>query len=428
MSFLNRIFGRARLKNAEPNTVEEVGQDTSDTVRHGIDLVDTVPFKVNRTIKNCRFASKDPQVKGILTDNITKSNSEWHLEGDSGAVEYLEKRCKEWNLNQMIDDYIFKGQVDGEFFQNIWIVDNKVHVRFLAFDAENYRIKRIYDEFGEVVGYKQLTLRNQYTNKGWLSKKFDELRESLEELTVTLQKGDVINGKYLERNGKGQSIVMDVLEDVYYKRTMKAQLPATVHKNANIVQVTMGNDLDSTKRLTQEDRDEAIRIVSDYHTKGALIFPYGVSAEVLKGGTLPDIPSYLKYIESCIYVGLNTPEAVFTSDSSNRATADIQLDSPTTGRVLFLQYNQEWVKKIIEDELFRLELDLNGFEGKEVKIVFNQEQLKTNPDNQEDSEGNHKQISKKGDDSNSSDNSAFSDSSNRNKNGVGKDGNSQSDT
>ena len=425
MGFLERVVGRLVLRNAEKNAIEEAGQDTSETVKHGIDLVDTVPFKVNRSIKNCRFASRDPQVKGILTDNITKSNNDWYLEGDAKAVKYLEERCKDWDLTQLIDDMLWKGMVDGEFFLNKWREENKVYFRFLAFDAENYRIKRVYDEYSRVIGFKQLTLRNANTNKGWLAKKFEELEEYLEEITVSYQPGEIINGKYLERNGKGQSIVMDILEDVYYKRVMKEQLPITVHKNANLVKVTMGNDDITSKRLTDDDRKDVENVVSNYHTKGALIFPYGIDAEVLKGGTLPDIPSYLKYIESCIFVGLNTPEAVFTSESSNRATADIQLDSPTTGRVLFLQYNQEWVSKYIENELFREELDLNGYVGKEVKLRFNTEALKTNPDTQDESEGNHKQIAKKGDDNNSSNNNAFSDSSSPNKNNTGvNDGNS----
>ena len=88
--FFKRILGRFVIQNAEPNTIEEVGIDDSDSVRDGIDLVDIVPYKVNRTIKNCRFASYDPQVKGILTDNITKSNNEFTIEGDNAnAVKYI---------------------------------------------------------------------------------------------------------------------------------------------------------------------------------------------------------------------------------------------------------------------------------------------------------------------------------------------------
>lgn len=396
MNFFERIVGRFILKNAEPNEIEEVGVDDTDVVRDGVDLAEKVPYKVNRSIQNCRFASYDSQVKGILTDNITKSNNDFEITGDNAqAVKYIEERCKDWNISQLMDDMLWKGMVDGEFFINKWVDDNKINIRFLAFDADNYRIKRIYGENGEVLGFKQLTYRNHNTNKGWIAKKFEELQEELEELTVTLQKGEVINGRYLERGGKGHSIVMDVLEDVYYKRIMKDQLPTTVYKNSNIVQVIMGNETKTGKRLSEHNRKQVEEVISDYHKKGTLIFPFGVKAEVLKGGTLPDIPSYLKYIESCIFIGLNTPEAVFSSESSNRATADIQLDSPTTGRVLFLQYNQEWLKKIIEEELFKPELELNGYANATVEIEFNTDNLVNTPDS-EDSEGNHKPINKKG--------------------------------
>ena len=210
---------------------------------------------------------------------------------------------------------------------------------------------------------------------------------------------EIIDIKYMEEDGQGRSLVMDVLDDVYYKRILKELMPNAVYKGSNIAKVTMGNELQQGKRLTKKDRRLVENIVSNYHKKGTLILPYGIDVEVLKGGTLPDIPSYLKYYESCIYVGLNTPEAVFSSESSNRATADIQLDSPHSGRVLFLQSNQEWVKKIIEDELFRVELDRNGFEGVNVEIKFN----KVSEDDSESVDFNdnyynspHKPINKKG--------------------------------
>ena len=40
MGFLERVVGRLVLRNAEKNAIEEAGQDTSETVKHGIDLVD----------------------------------------------------------------------------------------------------------------------------------------------------------------------------------------------------------------------------------------------------------------------------------------------------------------------------------------------------------------------------------------------------
>ena len=364
-----------RFDNAEPNTIEKVGEyDRKDdlTGGNGVDLIECTPFKVNRTVINCRNASKDPQVKGILADNITKTNNDFELESDNEeARKYIEERCKEWNISQLINDMLLKGMRDGNAFINKWVEDNKVHYRWLAYDGKHFRMKRIYDEKGKVIGYVQLTHHNKNSNKGWVHKRFDNLVEDIEDFEVKFQPDEIIDIKYMEEDGQGRSLVMDILDDVYYKRTLKELMPNAVYKNSTIVKVTMGNELQQGKRLSRKDRRFVEDIVSNYHNKGTLIFPYGIDADVLKGGTLPDIPSYLKYYESCIYVGLNTPEAIFSSESSNRATADIQLDSPYSGRILFLQSNQEWVKSIIENELFRDELDLNGYEGVDVTIRFN---------------------------------------------------------
>ena len=153
----------------------------------------------------------------------------------------------------------------------------------------------------------------------------------------------------------------------FYKRTLKELMVTIPFKNNNIIQITMGNEKQQGKRLTKEDRIKLQKALANYHDKGILILPYGFDSKVLKGGALPDLPSYIKHFESNIYVGMNTPEAIFSSESSNRATADIQLDSPTTGRVLFLQYNQEWVNKYVS-QLFERELNLNGFEGVKAKF------------------------------------------------------------
>ena len=377
MGIANRVSSFIRrFDNAEANAIERVGEYSKGddlTGGDGVDLAKATPFKVKRTIINCRNASKDPQVKGILTDTITKTNNDFEIVSkDAQAQKYIEERCKDWDISQLIDDMLYKGMVDGEAFLNIWVEDNKVQFRWLAFDGKNYRIKKIYDDKGhKVIGYAQVTYHNRKSNKGWNRKKFDELVEDIDAYDIKFQPEEIINIQYMAEDGKGRSLVMDVLDDVYYKRTLKELMPFAVYKNSTLVKVTMGNELQQGKRLTRKDRLFVEDIVSNYHNKGTIILPFGIDAEVLKGSTLPDIPSYLKYYEKCIFVGLNTPEAVFTSESSNRATADIQLDSPTSGRVLFLQSNQEWVKKYIENRLFRLELDLNGFEGVDVELKFN---------------------------------------------------------
>lgn len=413
MGLLNRVSSFVRrFDNAEANAIERVGEyDKNDdlTGGDGVDLVDSTPFKVNRTIINCRNASKDPQVKGILADNITKTNNDFEIESENKeAQKYIEERCKEWDISQLIDDMLLKGMRDGEAFLNIWVEDNKVQFRWLAYDGKKFRIKKLYDEKGhKVIGYAQVTYHNKKSNNGWLSRKFDELVEDEEAYEVKFLPEEIINIQYMAEDGTGRSLVMDILDDVYYKRVLKELMPNAVYKNSTLVKVTMGNEMQQGKRLTRKDRMFVEDIVSNYHNKGTVVFPYGIDAEVLKGGTLPDIPSYLKYYESCIYVGLNTPEAIFKSESSNRATADIQLDSPHSGRVLFLQANQEWVKKYIENRLFRLELDLNGFEGVEVNLKFNKLSDEENPDfNDNYYNSPHKPIKKKGQDGDSDGNSA----------------------
>lgn len=412
MGLLNRVSSFVRrFDNAEANAIERVGEyDKNDdlTGGDGVDLVDSTPFKVNRTIINCRNASKDPQVKGILADNITKTNNDFEIESENKeAQKYIEERCKEWDISQLIDDMLLKGMRDGEAFLNIWVEDNKVQFRWLAYDGKKFRIKKLYDEKGhKVIGYAQVTYHNKKSNNGWLSRKFDELVEDEEAYEVKFLPEEIINIQYMAEDGTGRSLVMDILDDVYYKRVLKELMPNAVYKNSTLVKVTMGNEMQQGKRLTRKDRIFVEDIVSNYHNKGTIVFPYGIDAEVLKGGTLPDIPSYLKYYESCIYVGLNTPEAIFKSESSNRATADIQLDSPHSGRVLFLQANQEWAKKYIENRLFRLELDLNGFEGVDVTLKFNKVTDEESPDfNDNYYNSPHKPINKKGQDGDSDGNS-----------------------
>lgn len=99
MGLLDRInYKGFLLRNAEPHAIEEVGIETDDTKTtdtDSVNLVDVVPFKVKRTIKNCRFAANDPIVKGILNDNITKTLSNFVIEGDNDeAVEYIKNGVK----------------------------------------------------------------------------------------------------------------------------------------------------------------------------------------------------------------------------------------------------------------------------------------------------------------------------------------------
>ena len=389
------------LLNSHPNEVYEVGlsqeNGKSDDCEQ-LDLYKATPTKVRNTVKNRRFASThDSQAQGILLDLMTKTNTKWFLNGDNeNAIKHIEDMVEVWDLDTIIDNILFKGFVDGDVFQHLRIVENHIKPSFLAYDGVDYRIKILYDDEGEVCGYKQVIQKNSRTNKGWLRKKFDELGEDLVEMEISYELNEIQHMKYLERDGKANALMGTALEPIYYKRVLREQMPITVYKNSNIISVTMGNENKMNTYLDEDARDEVADVLNNYHKKGVIILPYGIEVELLKGGSLPQIQDYIKYFEKEVYIALNTPEAVFSSESSNRATADIQLDSKTTGRVLFLEYNRDWVSKYVK-ELFRRELELQNIKG-DVWIEFEADDYEEAQLLDEESDPNslHKPIVKKG--------------------------------
>ena len=411
LNIFQRITKRnTKAQNAQPRRIEEAAVDPQRKFdKHAVDMFKEIPHKVKRTVRNTRYAATDPFVRGILTDIITKTNTYYELHGTSQrAVDHILERDKEWNINQLIDEILEKGIVDGEAFLYHWFEEGHMKFRFIFYDQHDFRIKEVYDDNGEVMGYKYLLKKNLKTNNGWRSKLFKDLENDEDEREDNFEIDEIIPIKYNPLDGKGRSLVMNILDPVYFRQSLMTMMPLTVYKNSNIFHVTMGNEKMPGTRLTDEARDNVVDTVNDYHKKGAIVLPYGIEAEMIQGGTLPDIPAYLKYYESIIYIGLNSPEAIFSSESSNRATADIQLDSPTTGRVLFLQYNQEWVKKIIEEQIFKPELEENGMPNEEVWIEFNNEsELEEEDDNTDGEDGktqdtlstsSKKPIQKKGQD------------------------------
>lgn len=379
-----------------PNDVERVGHehliDEQEKYREdAVDFVDDVPSKVRRTVKNRRFATRDPQVAGILTDIMTKANGVFTICGDNERiVKYLEEFAENIDLDNLIDEIIYKGCVDGTGYLNTRVVENHIIPRWLFYDGEDYDIAEIYDKDGELVKIIQKVDENVISNKNSI---IDTITEAKVPKDYKYDPDELIIIRFLERDGKSNPIVNNILDDVYFKRTLKKLMPVIVFKNSAIMKVNMGTSTNPNATLNEDDRRAIADVFNNYHLKGAAILPAGIDANIIGGKTLPDVPSYLKYYEKCIYVGMNTPEAVFSSESSNRATADIQLDSPSSGRVLFLQYIQEWVKKYIK-ELFKRELELQGINGEgwiEFDSFFNEEEEEI-----EEELNLHKPIIKKG--------------------------------
>lgn len=363
-----------RLDNSiMPNAILDAGVDEQVPYdKEAINLYDVVPFKVARTVKNTRYASYYPFIRGVLTNLIAKINSEWKICGDNQkAVEHIQEMCEEWEFTEWIDETVEGYFTDPDQYLYTWFENGHVQFNYLYYDGEDYQIKELYDEKCNLTGIKQRAVKNVITNRGWRKRLFKDLNPELEYFEQDFEVAEIIIIRSNPKGGRGRALLTNVLDLVYYHASIISMMPTTIYKNSNILKITMGNELQPGLQLSKGDKEKIIDAANNYNRKGALTLPYGITADMIQGGSLPDTPSFLKYLESLMYIALNIPEATFSSESSNRATADIQLDSPTTGQVLYLDYIRDWVSRQAK-KIFRLELDENGFKNAEVWVEFKQ--------------------------------------------------------
>ena len=152
--------------------------------------------------------------------------------------------------------------------------------------------------------------------------------------------------------------------------SMIRMMPSIVFKSANIMVATLGNSERKETKLDEESRENIADQLSNYHKKGVVIVPYGVELDLVGSETLPKIENYIKSLKGILYEGLITPESLYSSESSNRSTAQVQLTDPSTGHVLFIEYCQEFLKSWIERDLINHELELNGFKEGDAYVTF----------------------------------------------------------
>lgn len=377
MSIFERVLNRKpqRVSNSEPNSVFDIGVDNiySNTNRDSVNWIDKNPDLVIPSIINLRKCAETPLVHGILHDFVIKTISGFVIVGsDDKAVDYIIEQDKRWDLTRLFSEVLLNNFIDGvDFYQKI-IEDNSLSLRQLEFDGENYRIKELYDEDGkDIVGYIQRTLINDNTNKGWLNKHFFDLHENKSEKIVHFAPDEITAPSFFRRNGKPYSMVKPVLDTVYMIELLKKMMPQVVYKNNNTMVVTIGNENRTELNVAEDQIDCIADVISDYHKKGVITLPYGVSTKMVGTNSLPVIENYIKQLTSEVYAGLVSPEAIFSSSSSNRSTAVVQLDSDKSGRVLMQEYLQECLSRWVEMELFDVQLELGGYEKGTVWIDFN---------------------------------------------------------
>ena len=364
-NFFNKTL---RLSNSQESVIPATPYDTTMDSK---DLEDTNPHKIKKTIRNCRYAyNNDGLVQGLILNNTFKANNKWFItfddpdiEGIMEAKEYIEDKCKEWNLDKRMSEWLIKEQRDGKHFTQKVIKDGTIQLNELAYDGENYDFEIIHDpRTGETLGYKQKYYVNK-DYKSWKNKDFDTLNSQTKEYEeANYLPDEIIYGTLFEEDGKGMSLIMPILDDIYDKWSYEKYKLSVAHKTGNLAVMTVGSKDVYTENVPETFVDKALRQLKDRDKKDAVVIPYGTSIETLGGNyNLPDLNTYINKTLSNIYIQLQTPQTLFASDSSNRSTIQVQTDEET-GFGVYLEYMRDTLKNTIENELFDVELELNGFE------------------------------------------------------------------
>ena len=376
MILWDRIYrgSNKTVMNAEPNRIHTVGLDDIKTELHdkrSQNWVDFSPPKIKPTIKNRRKASMFPSVFGILNNLIMKTISSYVIDGENeDAVEHIVDVAKIWNLRNLMYECLWKCIVDGEVFYERGTKDGHIQLRLLAFDGERALMKKIYDEDGVTIkGYKQLVIRKSALKK-WKGIKFWETYQDSEVVTVDFEPDQISNPMLLEVDGVGVSLVKNVIDIAYYLESLASQMPMIVFKSANIMVATLGNADRGEYKIDEQTRDYVADQLSNYHNKGVVTLPYGIELDSVGNPVLPKVENYIKSLKAMLYEGLVTPESLYSSESSNRSTAQIQLTDPSTGHILFIEYCQEFLKEWVETVLIDEELKKHGFKEGDAYITF----------------------------------------------------------
>lgn len=392
-NIFKRVRRNQRLDNAEASDIHEIGIDDIDmnSDAKSIDWNEELPALIKPTIKNFRLCyEKSDVVKGIIEDLVIKSISGWELEGDNKkALEYIQEEAERLDFMSLFHEVATNNIVSGAMYHNVIKKNGQLFLRELAFDGENYRIKEIWDDEtgSEIIGYKQRVLKNKNTNKDWLKKRFDELREDLTFVEFNFMPEEIIASHFFERNGKYKGLVENVLDEAYMVELLTRMMPQVVFKQTNTMILQGGNEQRKEVNIFKRTIIKTVNAITNYHRKGVVYLPFGLEAKLIGDSTLPKIENYISKLEYLIFVGLCSPQAIFDGSSSNRSTAVVQLDSDKSGRVLFQQFIQykltQWIQKVID-----ILLEMRGYEKGSVYVNFNPTVVETEEDTIIDENGN----------------------------------------
>lgn len=377
MAWYSRIIESVRLPNAEASSIREIGVDdiTSDTVNDkSVEWGDKLPKMVIPSIKNLRLCVEDTEiVNGIIEDLVVKSISGWVIEGNNeNAKKFIEDEFKRLDMMSIMHEIARNNIIDGSMYYNKVVHKGKLYLRELAFDGDNYRIKEFYDDLtgAEVIGYKQIVKKNKNTNRGWQKREFRDCTEEQEEVEYNFLPEEVLATHFFTRHGKHKGLVENVLDESYMLNLLLRMMPQVVYKQTNTMILKKNDKQEGFIHIAKQAIKKAVNALTNYHKKGVIYLPDGLTLEMIGDTNLPKIQNYIEKLEKHIFMGLSTPPTVFDGSSSNRSTAVVQLDSDKSGRVLFQQFLQMKLYDVVQIIINWL-LELGNYEKDSVWINFN---------------------------------------------------------
>ena len=370
------IQEKVSLPNAESSAIYEIGVDdiATNTDDKSVEWGEKLPRMVIPSIKNLRLCAEDTEiVNGIIEDLVIKSISGWVVEGNNEeAREYIVDEFRRLDMMNILHETARNNMIDGAMYWNKVVQGGKLYLRELAFDGDNYRFKEFYDDItgSEVIGYKQIVKKNKNTNRGWQTREFRDCTEEQEEVEYNFSPDQVLATHFFTRHGKHKGMVENVLDEAYMLNLLLRMMPQVVYKQTNTMILRKEQESIGLIHIAKKAIRRAVNALTNYHKKGVIYLPEGLTLEMIGDTNLPKIQNYVEKLEKQIFMGLSTPPSVFDGSSSNRSTAVVQLDSEKSGRVLFQQYLQNKlfdVARVIINWL----LELKGYEKDSVWINFN---------------------------------------------------------
>lgn len=346
------------LKNSE---VESISQP-EDTQSTGEDLATRHPPRIKRSIKNYRYAyNNDGTIRGILLNNATTANNQFRIEcEDPTAKAHIEMKVKEWDLDGVMTSTLLRVQRDGFCFIEKGIFDGSIQIRFLPYDGDKYKMKVIKNpKTNQIIGYKQ-NAPKPVDPQGWEKTKYEDLKEEGEAIDTNYQAENIIYPILIEEAGRGESLLISILDNVDDKKTFEKFMRSAAHKAGNMIGIKVGDETTSAKDVPKSFINKLLDVFGRPVEKDVAVIPKGVDVSTIGNTSLPELVSYIKHHRNEMFLALQTPESLFSTESSNRATAEVQADDDT-GYKVFITFLRDFLKKYFEQQLIDDELQRKGF-------------------------------------------------------------------